>query len=125
MKVLLSIKPEFVDKILDGSKKFEFRKGIFKNNKVKSVVIYSTMPVGKVVGEFDIEKIIEDTPNRVWDMTKEHSGITKDFFDSYFTNKEKAFAIKIVNVRKYDVPIPLSSLEGHITAPQSYRYLPS
>lgn len=30
MKVLLSIKPEYVEKILDGTKKFEFRKGIFK-----------------------------------------------------------------------------------------------
>lgn len=125
MKVLLSIKPEFVDKILDGSKKFEFRKGIFKNEKVKSVVIYSTMPVGKVVGEFDIEAIIEGSPNRVWDITKEYSGITKDFFDAYFKRKDKAFAIKISNVRKYDVPYPLSSLGENITAPQSYRYLPS
>ncbi|KAB7693166.1 ASCH domain-containing protein [Plesiomonas shigelloides] len=125
MKVLLSIKPEFVDKILDGSKKFEFRKGIFKNNNVKSVVIYSTMPVGKVVGEFDIETIIEDSPNRVWDITKEYSGITKDFFDSYFTNREKAFAIKIANVKKYDSPFPLSALGRNITAPQSYRYLPN
>lgn len=125
MKVLLSIKPEFVDKILDGSKKFEFRKGIFKNNDVKSVVIYSTMPVGKVVGEFDIETIIEDSPNRVWDRTKEYSGITKDFFDTYFNKKEKAFAIKIVNVRKYEHPMPLTSLGENITAPQSYRYLRS
>lgn len=125
MKVLLSIKPEFVDKILDGSKKFEFRKGIFKNDKVKSVVIYSTMPVGKVVGEFDIEAIIEDSPNRVWDITKEYSGITKDFFDVYFNKKEKAFAIKIANVRKYDQPMPLNSLGENITAPQSYRYLRS
>lgn len=123
MKVLLSIKPEFVDKILDGSKKFEFRKGIFKNDKVKSVVIYSTMPVGKVVGEFDIEAIIEGSPNRVWDITKEYSGITKDFFDSYFVNKDKAFAIKIANVKKYDPPVPLSSLGKNIKAPQSYKYL--
>ena len=31
MKVLLSIKPEFAEKILNGTKRFEFRKGIFKN----------------------------------------------------------------------------------------------
>ncbi|RAX12581.1 hypothetical protein CKY02_11450 [Photorhabdus bodei] len=40
MKVLLSIKPEYVDRILNGSKKFEFRKVAFKNNQVQSVVIY-------------------------------------------------------------------------------------
>ncbi len=66
MKVLLSIKPEFVEKILDGTKKFEFRKGIFKNPDVKSVVIYSTMPVGMIVAEFDIADVIEDKPSNVW-----------------------------------------------------------
>lgn len=30
MKVLLSIKPEFANKIFEGTKRFEFRKSIFK-----------------------------------------------------------------------------------------------
>lgn len=124
MKVLLSIKPEFVDKILDGSKRFEFRKGIFKNDRVKSVVIYSTMPVGQVVGEFDIASVIEDEPSRLWLKTKDYAGITKDFFDLYFHSKDKAFAIQISNVRKYEHPLPLSALGENISAPQSYRYLP-
>ena len=29
MKVVLSIKPQFANKIFDGTKKFEFRKAIF------------------------------------------------------------------------------------------------
>lgn len=121
MKVLLSIKPEFVEKILNGTKKFEFRKGIFKNDNVKSVVIYSTMPVGLIVGEFDIINIIEDNPVNLWRKTKKHAGISKHFFDSYFDRREKAFAIEIGNIRVYDNPIKLSSLG--VTAPQSYRYL--
>lgn len=125
MKVLLSIKPEFVDRILDGSKKFEFRKGIFKNEMVKSVVIYATMPVGMVVGEFDIADVIEDKPSIVWNKTKKYAGISKDFFDIYFSSREKAFAIKIGDVRKYETPIMLSALGKNITAPQSYRYLPN
>ena len=31
MKILLLIKPQFADKIFDGSKGFEFRKSLFKN----------------------------------------------------------------------------------------------
>ncbi len=123
MKVLLSIKPEFVEKILDGSKRFEFRKGIFKNPEVKSVVIYSTMPVGKVVAEFDIDDVIEDKPYEVWEKTKKYAGISKIFFDEYFSSKEKAFAIKIGDIRVYDIPLHLSALGDNITAPQSYRYL--
>ena len=36
MKVVISIKPEFANKIFDGTKKFEFRKSIFKNEDVKT-----------------------------------------------------------------------------------------
>ena len=34
MKVLLSIKPEFADKIFNGTKKYEFRKEIFNGSEV-------------------------------------------------------------------------------------------
>ena len=56
MRVLLSIKPEFVEKIFSGEKLYEYRKAMFKNVNVSSVVIYSTMPVGKIVGEFKFKK---------------------------------------------------------------------
>ncbi|MDR0218529.1 MAG: ASCH domain-containing protein [Enterobacteriaceae bacterium] len=125
MKVLLSIKPEFAEKILNGTKKYEFRKGIFKNTSVRSVVIYATMPIGRIVGEFDIENIIEDEPEVVWHKTYEHAGISKQFFDSYFDKKKKAFAIKIGNVKKYSTPISLNEMGNNIVAPQSYRYLPA
>lgn len=123
MKVLLSIKPEFVEKILDGTKKFEFRKGIFKNPDVKSVVIYSTMPVGMIVAEFDIAAVIEGDPCNVWKKTRRYAGISKKFFDSYFHSKDKAFAIKIGALKIYEQPRLLSSLGENVTAPQSYRYL--
>ncbi|MEC8328150.1 MAG: ASCH domain-containing protein [Pseudomonadota bacterium] len=124
MKVLLSIKPEFVDKILEGTKKFEFRKNCFKRDGVKTVVVYSTMPVGKVVGEFDIEDIISEHPELLWNRTKKAAGISKQFFDEYYLGREKGTAIKVGNVVRYERPLCLSELGDNITAPQSYRYLP-
>ncbi|MDO4764304.1 MAG: hypothetical protein Q4A00_08000, partial [Flavobacteriaceae bacterium] len=69
MKVLLSIKPEFVRKIFFRSKKYEFRKVLFRKE-VESVIIYSTMPVGRIVGEFTISNIISGKPNIIWEQTK-------------------------------------------------------
>jgi predicted transcriptional regulator len=123
MKVLLSIKPEFVEKILNGTKKFEFRKRSFKREGVNKVVIYSTMPVGKVVGEFEINDIIKEVPDMLWDKTKEFSGISRQFFDEYYIGKEHAFAICVGKITKYDEPMCLSSLGKDIVAPQSFRYL--
>jgi len=123
MKVLLSIKPEFAEKILDGSKKFEFRKGIFKNSEITTVVIYATMPVGKVVGQFQIADVLTDNPESLWNKTKRYAGISKSFYDSYYEGRDKAVAIKIGSVERFSAPQPISSLGINIKPPQSYLYL--
>lgn len=123
MKVLLSIKPEYAEKILTGKKRYEFRKSIFKNSSVKTVVIYATMPVGKVVGEFDFDEVLSDSPQAIWAETSKYSGITKKFFNSYFDGREKAHAIKVRSVRRYDVPVSLQEFVPSGSAPQSFRYL--
>lgn len=122
MKVLLSIKPEFVNRIINGEKKYEYRKRLFKKD-VDSVVVYSTKPVGKIVGEFKIEQILVDSPEKIWDKTKKYSGITKDLFMKYFTDKDKAFALKIKEFIKYDEPINPKMINENFVAPQSYMYL--
>lgn len=123
MKVLLSIKPQFVDEIFNGKKKFEYRKSIFKNPDVKSIIIYATMPVGKIVGEFDIEEILEEHPKDLWEKTKKFSGISEDFYDSYFMGRDKGYAIKIKSLNKYDEPKCPYELFENFTAPQSFKYV--
>lgn len=121
MKVLLSIKPEFAFKIFEGTKRFEFRKAIFKRPDVKTVVVYASSPVQQVIGEFEIDDIISNSPSAVWEKTKKYSGITKVFFNKYFENKEVAYAIKIKDVKKYDIPLCLDVF--NVVPPQSYVYL--
>ena len=123
MKVLLSIKPEYADKILSGEKRFEFRKAVFKDPQVRTVVIYATMPVGKVVGEFDIETVLSACPETIWNMTKAFSGITRTFFDQYFLGRDTAYAIQVKKVRKYKKPLDLQMLVPNSTPPQSFFYL--
>ena len=104
MKVLLSIKPEFVREIFAGNKKYEYRKAIFTKN-VNQVVVYSTKPEGMIVGEFTVETIIENEPQQLWDQTKEASGITKEFFDQYFEGRKRGYALKISSPKLYENPI--------------------
>lgn len=123
MRVLLSIKPEYAEKILDGRKRFEFRKAMPKAEGVKTVVIYATMPVGKVVGEFEIDECISSRPSELWAKTSEFSGISKAFFNSYFKGRETAHAFKVKSAIRYDSPLSLMELIGTTAAPQSFRYL--
>jgi predicted transcriptional regulator len=122
MKVLLSIKPEFAFKIFEGKKKFEFRKVIFKNPNVKTVVVYASSPVQRVIGEFEIDNILSSDPTEIWRLTKKYSGISEDFFNEYFADREIAHAIKIKNTKKYKQPLHLKD-NFDVVPPQSYLYL--
>ncbi|AGA68344.1 hypothetical protein Desdi_0819 [Desulfitobacterium dichloroeliminans LMG P-21439] len=122
MKVLLSIKPEFANKIFDGNKKYEYRKSIFKRKDIDKVVVYASAPVSKVIGEFEIEHILFDDISTLWENTKNSSGVSQDFFFQYFGNKSFGYAIKIKNYLRYDDPVSLKANYG-VTPPQSFMYI--
>lgn len=122
MRVLLSIKPEFAFKIFEGKKKFEFRKVIFKNPDVKTVVVYASSPVQQVIGEFEIDNILSSDPNEIWELTKKYSGISEDFFYEYFADSKIAYAIKIKKTKKYRRPLSIRD-DFNVVPPQSFVYL--
>lgn len=123
MKALLSIKPEFAEKIFSGEKGFEFRKAAFSKD-VSSIVLYVTAPVGKIVGEFKVVSIREDTPASLWEQTCSLAGISRQLFFTYFKGRKKGFAIEIGSPRKYEEAMDISVLGENIVPPQSFRYLP-
>lgn len=122
MDALLSIKPEFVNEIRLGKKKYEFRKRIFKRPNVEKVIVYESAPVSKVVGEFTITNILEEKPDILWEKTKISSGITKSFFDQYFHGKDIAVAIAFEKFEEYPEPKTLKQM-GLSFAPQSFVYI--
>ena len=120
--VLLSIKPEFAHKIFEGSKKFEFRKQVFKDTSVKKVIVYSSSPEQKVIGEFEIETILSDTPYNIWIQTKLYSGISQEFYDEYFKGRDNAYAIKVASTKRYRKEKSLADYNVQ-SAPQSFAYV--
>ena len=123
--VLLSIKPEFVEKIFSGLKRYEFRRVIFKSKSVNKVVVYASHPVQRVVGEFEVDGILALSRNQLWQQTKQFSGIAKTYFDEYFADKEMAYAIKIKSAKRYARPMTLEYLCPSARPPQSFMYLPN
>lgn len=122
MNVILSIKPEFVEKIFSGEKKYEYRKILFKQQ-VDTVYIYASRPISKIVGEFKIESILCDTPANIWKLTESQSGVTKEFFDKYYEGKDKAVALKIEECKEYKEGINPASWIPNFKVPQSFFYI--
>lgn len=123
MRILLSIHPEYAEKILNGTKRFEYRKAVPRNESVRTVVIYATMPVGKVVGEFEVAGVLRERPSVLWSRTKQGSGITRDYFDRYFDGREEASAFAVSKPKRYPQPKSLEEVSGSTTPPQSFQYL--
>ena len=121
MKILVSIKPEYVKDILSGRKKYEYRK-IKPKNRVDAIIIYSSAPVMKIVAEVEVEEIIEGNTDEIWEKTKNGSGTNKKLYDEYFKNKNIAVAYKLGKINVYEKPKNLIDF-GLNHAPQSYVYL--
>ncbi|UCG71005.1 MAG: ASCH domain-containing protein [Thermoplasmata archaeon] len=122
MKVLLSIKPKYADKIFKGEKRYEYRRVIFKRKDITTVVVYVTAPVSKIVGEFKINEILFDDISSLWQKTKEFGGISEELFHNYFENKEKGYAIHVGETEVYEDPISLRD-EYDLNPPQSFAYI--
>lgn len=125
MDVLLSVKPCFAELILNGTKKYEYRRTIFSRADVQKVIVYASSPVKKIVGEFQIDEIIWDKPESIWLRTCTSAGISRDLFSQYFIGKDKGYAISIKHNLKYTVPIDPWNILPNFTPPQSFMYIDS
>ena len=120
-KILMSIKPEYVDKIFSGSKKYEYRKRMCKE-KIDTIIVYSSSPIQKVVGELKIKQVLYDKKTIIWNKTNKYGGITKIKYDNYYENCGYVVAYEIEKAILYDKQKDLKDFNVR-TAPQSYVYI--
>lgn len=122
MDAILSIKPQFVDEIVAGRKRYEFRKKGFKEC-VNKIYIYASSPVCRIIGEFLLGEILEGDPDRIWSLTSEKAGITREYFDEYYNQKSVAYALEITSFVSYKEPINPYETMARFTPPQSFCYV--
>jgi predicted transcriptional regulator len=121
MKVILSIKPRFANKIFSGEKTFEFRKAIFKEPGVDTVLVYASAPISKIIGEFKIEEIYHESVISLWLKTSRGAGISEDYFNEYFKGRDNGYAIKIKSTKMYKSYQCIKKDFG-LHPPQSFAY---
>ena len=119
--ILMSIKPEYVDKIFSGEKKYEYRKRMCKE-KIDTIIVYSSSLIQKVVGELKIKQVLYNKKSIIWDKTNRYGGITKTKYDKYYENCDYAVAYEIEKAVLYNKPKDLKDYNVR-TAPQSYVYI--
>lgn len=125
MNALLSIKPEFAEKILAGEKQYEFRRTTFRDaESVDCVYLYASSPVKQIVGAFTIQRVVEATPTELWELFGDQSGIEKrERFIDYFEGVETGYAIETDAVHRFRSPIDPNEMFDEFVPPVSFHYL--
>ena len=119
---LMAIHPRYADAILDGTKRVEFRKRRLAED-IRTVLIYATAPVSRVVGRFTIDDIIEATPGHIWEAYGEIGVIEEDAFFGYYGDAAAAVAILVADAERFSAPLALADIKARPAVPQSFAYL--
>lgn len=122
MKLLLSIKPKYSEKIFSGEKKYEFRKQKPKRV-IDRVFIYECSPSKNIVGWFSVKRIHSGSPEEIWDKCKNLSGIEKKKYLTYCNGRKVIYAFEINETFKFDNPIDPFKIISDFKPPQSFTYL--
>lgn len=123
--VMMSIKPQFSNRIMSGKKTIEFRKVCFADN-VTKVYIYSSSPQKRIIGYFDIDKIVRDSPKNLWKKYSKRGCIEEDNFYRYFHEKQYGYGICIRRFVKLRQEVELDDVfdrEIKVRPPQNYCYI--
>ena len=119
--IILSIHPNHIEKILSGEKRYEYRKRIPQD--INYIIVYATAPTKKIVAIIEVDMVMQDTPQKIWDVTQNESGVSHEFFMNYFNEVSIAYAIKIRKIYKLPIPIDITVIDGVKSAPQAYQYV--
>lgn len=119
--IILSIHPNHIDKILSGEKRYEYRKRIPQD--INHLIVYATAPTKKVVAIIEVDMVMKDTPQNIWNLTQNESGVSYEFFMNYFNDLSIGYAIKFRKIYKLPNPIEITFIDGVKGAPQSYQYV--
>lgn len=123
--VVLSIKPVYSDKILEGLKTVELRRRFPVSAPSGALAyIYSTSPVKAMVGTVSIRDVLKLPVEQIWTEFESVAFIEREQFDKYFDGLDHGFALVFNDVRAFSRPLPLSELREKFgfEPPQSFLY---
>lgn len=121
--VLISIHPKYVSKILNGTKRVEFRR-VWAAQQITHLVIYSTSPEMEVKAIVKVNEVLTVSKSSLWEIAKEYGGgLTRDELRKYFHGVSKGHAILLSEIRNLKKSLSLAEAIPGVRAPQSYVYL--
>ena len=125
--LLLSIRPEYANKIFDRTKTVELRRIRPRLlNKGDRVVVYVSSPQQAVVGSFKVDNIVEKPVTELWEEVEKLAGISHEDYYDYYYGARLGVGIFLKDIHRFSQPVELHRLRNklpNLKPPQSFRYL--
>jgi predicted transcriptional regulator len=124
--MLLSMHPQHVQSILTGSKTVELRRTRPNVQPGQPVAIYATAPTGAIVAMCRVGTVMTGTVVSIGSSeTLMNAAVSREEFDEYFCQAEKAVAIHLRAVRPLTHPVTLEHLrsERDFHPPQTWHFV--
>lgn len=121
---LMSIRSEYAERLLAGTKRVEFRRRGPKED-IDQILVYATMPVGALVGVLEVVRTERAAPEVLWNAFRGVSGIEEDAFFRYFEGVDVGDALVIGRVWRLKFPVALPAAGLSPRAPHSFCYVDS
>lgn len=121
---LISVHPEYVNKIVSGEKLWEFRR-TWAKSPVDFLVVYSTSPVKRIMAIIEIGEEIRGSKQKLWELSRDRQGgISRRKLFSYLNGKEEGVALQLKSKFVFKKGIDPNDVFGAgFRAPQSFQYM--
>jgi len=122
--LLMSLRPEFAELILQGRKTVEFRRKFSKKYEGATIVFYITRPVQQFMFTATITQVDHGQKKRLWNMSQQECGISQVAFDQYFSGIDYGYAIHLSNIKLVPNQIVLEHAKKvcpQLRPPQSFQ----
>jgi len=122
--VLISVHPAFVEEILAGHKRVEFRRR-WPKQASGVAVIYATAPAKTIAALVEVVEVARENKTQLWALVKElGGGVTRQVLFDYMDGMGEGVALKLGRRVSFGKGLPPSAVFGaSFRPPQSFRYL--
>lgn len=124
--ILMSVRPQYAEKIFDRTKTVELRR--IKPKFLQEddlILVYVSSPVKSLMGAFTVSSVMEKSLPSLWRNVKDYACVQRSEFFDYFQGVEKGTAIFIKDVWLLPKPIRLSDMQQKVKGflpPQNFSY---
>lgn len=122
--LLLSIKPKYADRIMNGTKTVEVRRTFSTKWQGQPIKFYASSPTKAIIGEAQASRIIFGRPDEIWNRYWTKLGCTQKEFNDYVKGLTNCYAIELDHINPYSKAFGLemmsSLLNETLRPPQTY-----